>query len=199
MGAFSPVPFLDGPLADRIVRDVLGATVRAMAEEGVPYRGVLYAGLMLTADGPKVLEFNARFGDPETQVLVPRFATGLAAVLRASAEGGVAGTAFALRPEACVNVVAAAEGYPASPRTGDAVDGLEDAAAVEGALVFHAGTRELRGRVVTAGGRVLSVSGLGRGLAEARDRAYEAISRIAFEGMRYRGDIARSAAEEEAA
>jgi phosphoribosylamine--glycine ligase len=154
---------------------------------------------MLTADGPKVLEFNARFGDPETQVLVPRFASGLAAVLRASVEGGVAGARFALRPDACVTVVAAAPGYPASPRTGDAVDGLEDAASVEGALVFHAGTGERRGRVVTAGGRVLSVSGLGRGLAEARDRAYEAISRIAFQGMRYRGDIARSAAEEEAA
>jgi phosphoribosylamine--glycine ligase len=197
MGAYSPVPFVDDALAERIASDVLAATVRAMAAEGVPYRGVLYAGLMVTDDGPKVLEFNARFGDPETQVLMPRLDVDLAPVLAACAEGTLGSRSVRVSPAAAVTVVLASGGYPEAYETGIEVSGLEDAEGVDGALVFHAGTAERRGRVVTSGGRVLSVSARGDDLADARARAYEACSRISFDGMHYRGDIAARAAEEE--
>ena len=199
MGAYSPVPSVDDALAERVRREILEPTVVAMAEEGAPYSGVVYAGLMVTEDGPKVLEYNARFGDPETQVLMPRLASEPADLLLACAEGNLDRTRVELSPDACVTVVLASEGYPDPPRTGVAVSGLEDAAAVERAVVFHAGTEEREGRVVTAGGRVLSVSGLGSTIAAARERAYEAASRIAFDGMRCRTDIAARAAEEERA
>ncbi|HEX6331253.1 MAG TPA: phosphoribosylamine--glycine ligase [Actinomycetota bacterium] len=197
MGAYSPVPFLDEPTVTRIVHEVLVRTVHAMASEGVPYRGVVYAGLMLTADGPKVLEFNARFGDPETQVLVPRMEFDLAELLGACADGTLGSRKVVESTRSCVTVVLASGGYPGEYATGAEIDGLEDAARVEGALVFHAGTAERRGRVVTSGGRVLSVSGLGADLAEARARAYGACSRITFQGMQHRRDIAARAAEEE--
>jgi phosphoribosylamine--glycine ligase len=197
MGAYSPVPFVDVALASAIATDVLEATVRQMADDGVPYRGVLYAGLMLTAEGLKVLEFNCRFGDPETQVLMPRLASEPAQVFAAAARGELGGAEVALRSEACVTVVVASGGYPGEHRTGLAIEGLEDAEVVEGALVFHAGTAELGGRVVTSGGRVLSVSALGGSIGQARDRAYEAASRIRFEGMQRRSDIAAAAAGEE--
>jgi phosphoribosylamine--glycine ligase len=197
MGAYSPVPFVDDATARRIVDEVLVATVRGMQEEGVPYRGVLYAGLMLTDEGPKVLEFNARFGDPEAQVLLPRLGSDLAELCLACAEGNLSLYRANLSPLACVTVVLASGGYPDEYRTGFEISGLRDAASVEGALVFHAGTAERRGRVVTSGGRVLSVGALGETIAEARTRAYEACSRISFEGMQYRGDIAARAAEEE--
>jgi phosphoribosylamine--glycine ligase len=197
MGAYSPVPFVDAALAERISTDVLAATVRAMAAEGVPYRGVLYAGLMVTADGPKVLEFNARFGDPETQVLMPRIDGELAPLLAACAEGTLGGVSAPVTEAAAVTIVLASGGYPDAYETGVEVSGLEDAEAVEGALVFHAGTAERQGRVVTSGGRVLSVSARGDDLADARARAYEACSRISFDGMHYRRDIAARAAEEE--
>lgn len=197
MGAYSPVPFLDEPTVTRIVHEVLVRTVHAMASEGVPYRGVVYAGLMLTADGPKVLEFNARFGDPETQVLVPRMEFDLAELLGACADGTLGSRKVVESTRSCVTVVLASGGYPGEYATGAEIDGLEDAARAEGALVFHAGTAERRGRVVTSGGRVLSVSGLGADLAEARARAYGACSRITFQGMQHRRDIAARAAEEE--
>jgi phosphoribosylamine--glycine ligase len=196
MGAYSPVPFLDDATAAAIVEGVLVATVRAMEIEGVPFRGALYAGLMLTDDGPKVLEFNARLGDPETQVVLPRLAVNAAALLRASAEGDLSGSAAEPAAEACVTVVLASGGYPGPYETGREIRGLDAAASVEGALVFHAGTRESRGRVVTAGGRVLSVGGTGRTLADARATAYEACDRVSFEGMQYRSDIAALAAKE---
>jgi phosphoribosylamine--glycine ligase len=196
MGAYSPVPFLDEATAAVVVEDVLGATVRAMEAEGAPFRGALYAGLMLTDDGPKVLEFNARLGDPETQVLLPRLGADAATLLRASAGGSLDGTRAEVSPGACVTVVLASDGYPGPYETDREIDGLEAAAAVDGALVFHAGTRESRGRVVTAGGRVLSVGGTGRTLADARATAYEACDRISFEGMQYRSDIAALAAKE---
>ncbi|HEY7755491.1 MAG TPA: phosphoribosylamine--glycine ligase [Actinomycetota bacterium] len=196
MGAYSPVPFVDEAVAAAIVRDVLERTVEAMAAEGTPYRGVVYAGLMLTDDGPKVLEFNARFGDPETQVVVPRLEADLAELLVACADGTLGDHRAEVGPRACVTVVLASGGYPGDHATGVAIDGLGDAASVDGALVFHAGTAERRGRVVTAGGRVLSVGALGDDLAQARTRAYEACSRISFEGMHYRSDIAAEAAEE---
>ena len=197
MGAYSPVPFVDEALADRIVSDVLAPTVRAMAEDGTPYRGVLYAGLMLTAEGPRVLEFNCRFGDPETQALMPRLATEPAELLMAAARGELASPRIELRTEACVTVVLASKGYPGAHETGFEISGIADASRVDGALVFHAGTEERQGRVVTAGGRVLSVSALGDSLGQARDRAYEACSRISFEGMQHRTDVAAAAAGEE--
>jgi phosphoribosylamine--glycine ligase len=197
MGAYSPVPFVDDATAGRIVDEVLVRTVHAMQSEGVVYRGVLYAGLMLTDDGPKVLEFNARFGDPEAQVLVPRLGSDLAELCLACAEGNLSLYRANLSPRACVTVVLASGGYPGEHRTGFEITGLRDAVSVEGTLVFHAGTTERQGRVVTSGGRVLSVGALGETIAEARTRAYEACSRISFEGMHHRGDIAARAAEEE--
>jgi phosphoribosylamine--glycine ligase len=195
MGAYSPVPFVDDATADEIRNDVLVRTVRAMESEGARYAGVLYAGLMLTDEGPKVLEFNARFGDPETQVIVPRLGSDLAELCLACAEGNLALYKTNLSPQSCVTVVLASGGYPDTYETGFEIEGLAEAKSVEGALIFHAGTAERGGRVVTAGGRVLSVGALGDDVAEARARAYEAVSRISFDGMRFRSDIAANAAE----
>jgi phosphoribosylamine--glycine ligase len=197
MGAYAPVPFVDGSVAERIRVEILERTVRAMAEEGVPYRGVLYAGLMLTDDGPRVLEFNCRFGDPETQVIMPRLSSDPARLLAACARGDLDGAEVRIRDEACVTVVLASGGYPGPYETGLEISGLEAAAEVEGATVFHAGTARHGGRVVTAGGRVLSVSALGTSIGQARDRALHACSRIGFEGMHHRSDIAALAAAEE--
>ena len=197
MGAYSPLPFVDEAIAERIRTEILERTVRALDEDGVPYRGVLYAGLMLTDEGPKVLEFNCRFGDPETQVLMPRLGSEPADLLLACARGGLGDAEVKLRPEACVTVVLASGGYPGAYETGFVIEGLDAAAAVEGATVFHSGTAERQGRVVTAGGRVLSVSATGTSIAEARDRAYEASERLSFEGMHHRTDIAELAAKEE--
>jgi phosphoribosylamine---glycine ligase len=152
---------------------------------------------MLTNAGPKVLEFNCRFGDPETQALMPRLGSDPARLFLACARGELSGEPVALRPGACVTVVLASGGYPGPHETGFEVAGLEDAERVDGATVFHSGTREQQGRVVTAGGRVLSVSATGSSIAEARDRAYDASSRVTFEGMRRRADIAALAAKEE--
>ena len=197
MGAYSPVPFVDDATAERIRTDVVEPTIRAMADEGVPYRGVLYAGMMLTDAGPRVLEFNCRFGDPETQALMPRLASEPAGLFLACARGELPSRRVDLRPGACVTVVLASGGYPGGYETGFEIEGLESAERVAGATVFHSGTAERRGRVVTAGGRVLSVSATGSSIAEARDRAYDASGRVSFEGMRYRADIAALAAKEE--
>jgi phosphoribosylamine---glycine ligase len=197
MGAYSPVPFVDDATAERIRTDVVERTIRAMADEGVPYRGVLYAGLMLTDAGPRVLEFNCRFGDPETQALMPRLASEPAALFLACARGELPSRPVDLRPGACVTVVLASGGYPEAYETGFEIEGLEAAERVEGATVFHSGTTERQGRVVTAGGRVLSVSATGSSIAEARERAYDASGRVSFGGMRYRADIAALAAKEE--
>jgi phosphoribosylamine---glycine ligase len=197
MGAYSPVLFVDEAIAGRIRTEILEHTVRALAEEGIPYRGVLYAGLMLTDQGPRVLEFNCRFGDPETQVLMPRLRSEPAELLLACARGDLGNAEADLRPGACVTVVLASGGYPGAYETGFVIEGLDAAEGVEGATVFHSGTAERQGRVVTAGGRVLSVSATGASIAEARDRAYEASARLSFEGMRHRTDIAELAAKEE--
>jgi len=197
MGAYSPVPFAGGATAEAISREVLGRAAEALHAEGVDYRGVLYAGLMLTEDGPRVLEFNCRFGDPETQALMPRIRSGLARALLACARGDLGGARIELEDLACVTVVAASGGYPGPHEIGFEIEGLEEATAVEGAVVFHAGTALRDGRVVTAGGRVLSVSGLGGTIGRARAVAYEALSRIRFPGMHHRSDIAAAAAAEE--
>jgi phosphoribosylamine---glycine ligase len=197
MGAFSPVPSVEAGTAERIRVEVLEPTVEAMRAEGTPYRGVVYAGLMLTDDGPKVLEFNCRFGDPETQALMPLLATDPAELLLGCARGSLGDASVVLDQLACVTVVVASGGYPGEHRTGFEISGLEAAAAVDGAAVFHSGTAEHRGRVVTAGGRVVSVSAVGGSIAEARDRAYEAASHVRFEGRYHRRDIAAGAAKEE--
>jgi len=197
MGAYSPVDFVDRPTERRIVEGILRATVAALEAEGIRYRGVVYAGLMLTDDGPKVLEFNARFGDPETQVLMPRLRANLGELLLACLEGNLSHYRLAWAPEACVGVVLASSGYPGSSRTGMAISGLEAAAAMESVEVFHSGTVARNGRVVTAGGRVLTVTALGSDLPQARERAYEACDVIGFDGKTYRTDIATGPAQGE--
>jgi phosphoribosylamine--glycine ligase len=190
MGAYTPLPFVDEALAERIEEDVLRATVAAMEEEGIRYQGVLFAGLMLTGDGPKVLEFNARFGDPETQVIVPRLESNLGELMLACVEGNLAPYRITWKPEARVGVVMVSGGYPGLHENGKPISGLVEAADVPGVEVFHSGTAVREGRVVTAGGRVLTVSAGGPTLEEARGRAYEAVERIAFDGAAYRTDIA---------
>jgi len=189
MGAYSPVPFVDEDARARIDA-ILRAAASALSEEGIDYRGVIYAGLMLTADGPRLIEFNCRFGDPETQVVVPRLDADLAETALACAEGRLADQRISWRDDACVAVVLASGGYPGLCATGVEIDGLERAEEVDGVQVFHAGTAERDGRVVTAGGRVLTVSALGPSLDEARARAYQACSLVRFDGMHYRRDIA---------
>jgi phosphoribosylamine--glycine ligase len=190
MGAFSPLPRIGPKVEAEIATAVLQPTVRAMDEEGVRYRGVLFAGLMMTADGPRVLEFNCRFGDPETQVVLPRLESNLAEALLACVEGNLSAYRLSWTPRACAGVVLATEGYPGPVETGKPISGLADAASLEDVQVFHAGTALREDRVVTAGGRVLTVSALGADPADARRRVYEACSLIHFEGMRYRTDVA---------
>ncbi len=192
MGAYSPVPVADPVLVDDVMARAVEPTLATLAARGIAYRGVLYAGLMLTADGPKVLEYNVRFGDPECQVVVPRLASDLATHCAEAARGALT-TPVRFRDDACVTVVMASDGYPASPRTGDPIDGLDRAAEVDDVVVFHAGTkRDADGRVVTSGGRVLDVTALGDTVERARERAYEAASRISWQGAWYRRDIAAS-------
>jgi phosphoribosylamine--glycine ligase len=197
MGAYSPVPFVAADLVEEVMAKAVAPTLETLGRRGAPYRGVLYAGIMLTPDGPKILEYNVRFGDPECQVVIPRLASDLGAHLAEAAAGKLA-TPLRWRDEAAVTVVLASEGYPAAPRTGDVIAGLEAAAEVEGVTVFHAGTAAggagSSGAIRTAGGRVLDVTALGADLAEARARAYEAAGRISWPGMQYRRDIAAAAA-----
>jgi phosphoribosylamine---glycine ligase len=191
MGAFSPVAATGQPLEDRIVDDVLGPTVAALEADGVRYRGVVYAGLMMTRSGPRVLEFNCRFGDPEAQVVLPRLVANFPELLLACVEGNLSHYRVQWSDEACVGVVLSSVGYPGLYTVGHRISGLADAAGMDGVEVFHAGTRAEDGRVMTAGGRVLTVTALGAGMEAARDLAYQAISAIDFEGMTYRRDIAR--------
>jgi phosphoribosylamine--glycine ligase len=197
MGAFAPSPLLDPPLADRIMREIIEPVIDGMRREGHEYRGFLYAGLMLTCDGPKVIEFNVRFGDPEAQVVLPMLAGDLAPALMAAAEGALGDEALALlhgNPDKYVGVVLASRGYPQSSQSGIVIEGLDRAAAVEDVQVFHAGTASAPdGGIVTAGGRVLTVVGHGPTYEAAIDRAYAAVREIAFDGMQYRSDIGRKA------
>jgi phosphoribosylamine---glycine ligase len=192
MGAYSPLADLPAAEVDRVRATVLEPVVAELARRGTPYRGLLYAGLVLTADGPKVLEFNCRFGDPETQALLPRLAGDLAGLLRAAAGGDLAGARVEWDPRPCVTVVLASGGYPGPYRTGLPIGGLE-AAEAAGARLYHAGTAlGPDGRVVTAGGRVLAVSALGEDLAAARALAYRAAAEVHFDGVHYRRDVAET-------
>ncbi|HEY4929378.1 MAG TPA: phosphoribosylamine--glycine ligase [Acidimicrobiales bacterium] len=198
MGAFSPVPSIDQELVDSLVAEAVAPVVAALRRRGIDYRGVLYAGLMLTPSGPKVLEFNVRFGDPETQVVLPRYDGDLGELLAEAAAGRLSTRPrFITDPAVCV--VLASEGYPDAPRTGDRVAGVDDAAALPGVIVFHAGTRSdpATGGVVTSGGRVLGVTALGVTVDQARARAYAGVAAITWPGMQHRTDIALGAATED--
>jgi phosphoribosylamine--glycine ligase len=188
MGAYSPVPWLDD--TDELVAQIHQPVIDELARRGAPFTGCLFAGLMMTSDGPKVLEFNARFGDPETQVVLPRVEGDLLELLLAATIGDLSGAAPSLSADAAVTVVLASPDYPArSDHAGAPISGL-DAAAASGALVFHGGTAVRDGTVVTSGGRILSVTGTGTTVADARAHAYAAVELITFEGMQFRQDIA---------
>jgi phosphoribosylamine---glycine ligase len=194
MGSYSPVPGFGPAEVGEIVDAVHRPVLAAMARRGLPFHGVLYAGLMIGPEGPKVLEFNARFGDPETQAVLPRLRSDLLDLMLAAREpGGLAGARAEFSEDWAVTLVLASAGYPASSSKGDLISGLAEAEAL--AEVTHAGTAERGGEIVTAGGRVLNVTGLGPTPADARNRAYDAASRISFDGMQIRTDIAARAAE----
>lgn len=190
MGTYSPLPHIPQSIVDDAIENIIKPTARAMVAEGRPFRGVLFAGLMITKDGPKTIEFNARFGDPEAQVVLPRLKTDLVDIILASLNGRLNEIDIAWSDEAAVCVILASEGYPGSYAKGLPIEGLDRAG---DALVFHAGTAVKDGRIVTNGGRVLGVVGLGGDIAAARDKAYEAANRIAFEGKMNRTDIAAKA------
>ena len=197
MGAYSPAPIVDAATSVRVMDEILLPTLRAMKALGAPYRGVLYAGLMLTATGPKLIEYNVRFGDPECQVLMLRLMSDLVPALLASRDGML--KSFDLRwfPEPALTVVMAAKGYPGPYARGSVIEGLDQAAAVEGVEIFHASTRADGGRILADGGRVLDVSALGKTVREAQARAYEAVSRIRWTEGFCRRDIGRRAIERE--
>ena len=190
MGSYSPPSFFDEEMSNRVRDTILEPTVRAMAEEGKPYKGVLYTGLMVTEEGPKALEFNARFGDPENQVMLPRLESDLVEIMLAVIEGRLDKIEVKWSDEACVGVVMASGGYPGSYQTGFPIEGLDRVD--EGVLVFHAGTKATGVKILTDGGRVLTVTATGKTLAEARQKVYSNIPRIHFEGCHYRKDIAAS-------
>jgi phosphoribosylamine---glycine ligase len=192
MGSYSPVAEVDAGMVDELVASVHRPVIAELAERGSPFVGLLYAGLMLSEDGPKVLEFNCRFGDPETQSILPRLRGDLFEALAAAAAGSLSGEPIEADADAAVTVVIAGRDYPASSDSGTPIDGV-DAAAAAGALVFHAGTAMRGGRLATNGGRILNVVGRGPSLEDARRLAYDACQLISFEGMQYRGDIAARA------
>jgi phosphoribosylamine--glycine ligase len=199
MGAYSPLDWAPGSLVDEVVSRVAQPTIDEMARRGTPFVGLLFVGLAVTPRGPRVIEFNARFGDPETQVVLARLETPLGGLLRAAALGQL-DSVGALRwsDQHAVTVVVAARDYPGTPRTGDAVTGIDDVADVPTAYVLHAGTaRAADGTLVSAGGRVLSVVALGDSLTQARERVYEAVERIHLDGSQHRTDIALAAARNE--
>ncbi|WP_327324623.1 phosphoribosylamine--glycine ligase [Streptomyces sp. NBC_01210] len=199
MGAYSPLPWADPKLVDEVMATVLQPTVDELRRRGTPFSGLLYAGLAITSRGVRVIEFNARFGDPETQVVLARLATPLASVLLNAAQGTLdLEPPLRWREVAAVTVVVASHNYPDTPRTGDPIEGLDEVAAEDAphAYVLHAGTRHEGDAVVSAGGRVLSVTATGKDLAQARERAYKAVARIRLDGSQHRTDIARKAAGE---
>lgn len=193
MGAYSPAPVVTAAIHDKAMAEVLRRTVDGMAAEGRPYRGVLYAGLMIDGDSVKTLEFNARFGDPECQPLLMRMKSDIVPILLAVAAGDISGIKIEWHDMASVCVVMAAGGYPGDYPKGDEISGLGEAAKIDDLVVFHAGTAELDGRYVTNGGRVLGVTGRGATVAAAIAKAYEGVAAISWQGVQYRTDIGRKA------
>jgi phosphoribosylamine--glycine ligase len=193
MGAYSPAPVVTPSIHEKVMEEVMRRTVDGMAAEGRPYRGVLYAGLMIDGDVIKTLEFNARFGDPECQPLLMRMKSDIVPVLQAVADGDISGVEIQWHDKASVCVVMAAEGYPGDYRKGDEIAGLEKAAAIEDLFVFHAGTADRDGKFVTSGGRVLGVTALGDSVKGAIERAYQGVAAICWPGVHFRTDIGRKA------
>jgi phosphoribosylamine--glycine ligase len=193
MGAYSPAPVITPSVHEKAMSQVICPTVAGMADEGRPYRGVLYAGLMVQDGEVKTIEFNARFGDPECQPLLMRMKSDIVPVLFAVASGNLADTAIEWHDKASVCVVMAAEGYPGDYRKGDIITGLEQASCLEDLCVFHAGTAMKDGACVTNGGRVLGVTALGQTVKDAIARAYQGVSRISWSGVQYRSDIGKKA------
>ena len=189
MGAYSPLPWAPSDIIEDTYEQVLAPVIAEMAARGTPFVGLLYAGLAVTDRGIKVIEFNARFGDPETQVLIPRLKTPLAQLLYKAATGDLIDSVLEWRDESAVTVVLAANGYPSEVKTGDAISNLNPS---DGVKIFHAGTKNIDG-LVSAGGRVLTVTGLGSDLTQARDKAYRTISQVKLAGSFYRNDIALNA------
>ncbi len=191
MGAYSPAPVVTPVLMGRIAETVIRPVVDGMRRDGVPFKGILYAGVMVTAEGPKVLEFNTRFGDPETQAVLPRLKSDIVDMMLGSVEGRLATMKLEWDSRACVCVVMAAGGYPGDYASGKEIQGLSDVG--DDAVVFHAGTKQEGGRIVSSGGRVLGVTALGQGIAQAIAQAYAAAGKIGFDGVQYRRDIGRKA------
>jgi phosphoribosylamine--glycine ligase len=197
MGAYSPAPNIDAAMTARVMAEIIMPTLRAMQAMGTPYKGVLYAGLMITAEGPKLIEYNARFGDPETQVQMLRLMSDLVPALLASRDGQLKSFDLRWYPDPALTVVMAAKGYPGHYARGSVIQGLDDAAKVEGVEIFHAGTKADGDRILANGGRVLNVSAIGKTVKEAQARAYEAVSRIHWPEGFYRHDIGWRAVERE--
>src|SRR5262245_16705389 len=193
MGAFAPSPLIDEAMSVRVMSEIVEPVLAGMAAEGHPFRGFLYVGLMLTAAGPKVIEFNVRFGDPEAQVVLPLIDEPLLPLLVAGATGHLSGRAIALGTDRLVGVVLASRGYPDSSESGQPIRGIDHAEAVPGVAVYHAGTAKRGHEIVTAGGRVLTVVGRGTDYRQAIARAYEGVAKISFDGMQFRRDIGRKA------
>jgi phosphoribosylamine--glycine ligase len=197
MGAYSPAPNINAAMGARVMAEIITPTMQAMRALGAPYKGVLYAGLMITREGPKLIEYNARFGDPETQVLMLRLMSDLVPALLASRDGLLKSIDLRWYPDPALTVVMAAKGYPGTYARGSAIEGLDRAAAVEGVVIFHAGTKAEGGHILANGGRVLDVSAIGKTVREAQARAYEAVSRIHWPQGFFRHDIGRRAVERE--
>ena len=193
MGAFSPANNWNSKLQARFEAEIMRPLLHGLLQEGINFRGLLYPGLMITSQGPRVLEFNCRFGDPETQALLPRMKSDLLPLLESTIDGKINTCAIEWDTRAAVTVVLASAGYPGKYETGKPISGLDDVAKLEDVHIFHAGTKHANGKIRTAGGRVLAVTALGSTIKEARERAYEAVSRIQFENCQYRRDIALSA------
>jgi phosphoribosylamine--glycine ligase len=197
MGAYSPAPNIDVAMSGRVMAEIIMPTLQAMKTLGCPYKGVLYAGLMITREGPKLIEYNARFGDPETQVLMLRLMSDLVPALLASRDGMLKSFDLRWYDDPALTVVMAAKGYPGQYARGTVIEGLDDAAKVEGVEIFHAGTKVEGGKILANGGRVLDVSAIGETVSEARRRAYEAVSRVRWPEGFYRHDIGWRAVERE--
>jgi len=189
MGAYSPAPILDAQLRDKVLREIIAPTLNGMDEIGAPFKGVLFAGLMITKEGPKLIEYNVRFGDPETQAMLPRLEEDLLPLLLGAAEGRLPDRALRFSPQTALSIVYAAKGYPDAPQKGSEIRGLERAAAMPFVTVTHAGTKRLGEKLIADGGRVLNITALGRDVAEAHARAYAAIEAIDWPDGFYRRDI----------
>ena len=193
MGAYSPAPVMTHAMEQRVMEEIILPSIQTMKKRGTPFKGVLFAGLMITHTGPKLIKYNVRFGDPECEVLMPRLETDLVDLLEAAVEGRLGGQSIHWKDEAALTVIMAAENYPGTPKTGTVIKGVEKAAALADTLVFHAGTKQDGANIVANGGRVLAVTGLGKSVAEAQKRAYDAVDTIDWPGGFCRRDIGHRA------